>query len=113
MPTGIAVHREIPYGIGSDQFPGFSKLIEEQGETLQEIGKVIGVASLGPHWDGEGDLKTRLEDEIADTQAAQLFVMKHNGFDQQRMLRRTAKKLAKFERWHQNIQAGRDPNDNG
>lgn len=113
MPTGIATHREVPFGIGSDSMPGFSKLIEESGETLQEIGKIIGTVSLGDHWDGKGKLKTRLEDEIADTLAAQMFVAKHNGLDTQRIDKRSLKKLEKFERWHRNIQAGRDPNDDG
>lgn len=113
MPTGIAVHRSIPYGIGSDEFPGFSKLIEEQGETLTELGKIMGAQSMEEHWDGKGRLKTRLENEIADLEAAIKFVRKHNDLDYRKIEKRILKKFDKFERWHFNIQAGRDPNDDG
>lgn len=113
MATGVATHKSIPFGIGSDSMPGFSKLIEEAGETLQEVGKIIGAASLGEHWDGKGDLKDRLEDELADLQAAILFVRKHNNLNYRKIEKRIIKKFDKFERWHFNIQAGRDPNDNG
>lgn len=113
MPSGVAKNRTVPFGIGSDKFAGFSKLIEEQGETLQELGKIIGANSMGEHWDGKGDLRTRLENEIADTQAAQIFVIQENGLRIDRIQKRAESKLAKFYKWHYNIQNGRDPNDDG
>lgn len=114
MPSGIVTNREMPYGIGSDVLPGFSKLIEETGEMLQEIGKGMGLGSLNiPHWDGKGTIKDRLEEELADQQAAQIFVIQMNQLNGKRIQKRAFKKLAKFYRWHNNIQSGRDPNDDG
>ena len=111
MPSGIATNKTVPFGIGSDHLPGLSKLIEEQGEVLQKIGKIIGTGTLGEHWDGKGLLKDRLEDEIADVRAAQAFVAKHNNLNWGKIEKRASKKFSKFERWHRNIQEGRDPND--
>lgn len=101
-----------PYAIGSDFLPGLSKLIEETGELGQVAGKVIGLGHMGDHWDGT-NLEDRLVEEAADVQAAILFFCRHSNLDHQAILTRTAKKLALFERWHSNIQAGRDPNDDG
>lgn len=113
MPKGIVVDRRIPFGIGSDKIPGLSKLTEEMAETQVEIGKIIGAQSLDDHWDKKGKLKTRLQEEIADTRAAQLFVIEKNGLSLKAIDKRTAQKLKKFQRWHNNIQAGRDPNSSG
>lgn len=113
MPKAIVVDRGIPFGIGSDKFPGLSKLTEEMAETQVEIGKIIGAQTLGDHWDERGKLRTRLEHEIADTLAAQQFVAEKNGLNLKAIQKRAAKKLDKFHKWHDNIQAGRDPNDNG
>jgi hypothetical protein len=83
------------------------------GETQTEVGKILGLGHMGDHWDGKGPLKDRLEDEIADTIAAQQFVIEKNGLDFRRIKRRAKQKCQKFNRWHENIQAGRDPNDDG
>lgn len=114
MPSGIATDKTMPYGIGSDVLPGFSKLIEECGEVLQEVGKTIGLGDLDTlHWDLKGTMRPRLEDEIADLMAALYFVLEQNKLDTTHIAERMTKKLAKFERWHKNIQEGRNPNDNG
>lgn len=113
MPKGIVVDRRIPFGIGSDKIPGLSKLTEEMAETQVEIGKIVGAQTLGDHWDKKGKLKNRLEDEIADTMAAQIFVIEKNNLNLKKIQRRADAKLKKFHKWHDNIQAGRDPNDNG
>ena len=112
-PKGIVVNRHIPFGIGSDKFAGLSKLTEEMAETQVEIGKIIGAQTLDDHWDQKGKLKTRLEEEIADTMAAQAFVIAKNRLSMKRIEKRSKEKLKKFKRWHRNIQAGRDPNDSG
>lgn len=112
-PKGIVVDPSIPFGIGSNKFAGLSKLTEEMAETQVEIGKIIGAQTLGDHWDKKGKLKKRLQDEIADTLAAQQFVAEKCGLSLKQIQRRAAVKLEKFHRWHNNIQAGRDPNDDG
>ena len=99
--------------IGSDHLPGLSKYVEESGEANQVIGKIQGMGYLGEHWDGKGGLERRLEDEFADVIAAIAYISQKNGLDLDRMQARTDKKLRKFFRWHDNIQAGRQPNDDG
>lgn len=101
--------RTSPYGIGSDELPGLSKLTEEMGETQTIIGKIIGLGHMGQHWDGQF-LKEELEDEIADVLAACEFVQIMNELNDLRINERTRRKLDRFVHWHNNIQAGRDPN---
>lgn len=101
--------KDTPFCIGSDHLPGFSKLIEEMGETHQVIGKIMGKGDMGVHWDGQA-LKDSLEEELADVVAAINFVIDHNGLDFKAIKKRGRKKLDKFNRWHDNIQAGLDPN---
>lgn len=92
-----------PYSIGSDRVNGLSKLIEECGEVVQAAGKVIGLGSLGPHWDGT-NLETRLEEELADLLAAADFVIVRNGLDRRAIEARRVAKRDRFETWHANAQ---------
>lgn len=100
------------YAIGSDHLPGLSKLIEEAGEVIQAGGKILGAGTMGLHWDGS-ELNHRLEEEIGDFFAAAEFFTKHNHLNRQTIRQRAEDKLKTFERWHHNIQEGRDPNDDG
>lgn len=106
----ISEHQQ--YAIGSNHIPGLSKFIEEVGETLTIVGKLMGLGRFGKHWDGK-NLKRELEDEMADTLAAATFVMEKNQLNLGRIEARMQKKLARFNRWHTNVQEGRDPNDGG
>lgn len=90
-----------PYSIGSDHWPGLSKLNEEAGEVVQVIGKIMGTGGRVEHWDGPVDLKTRLEHEIADVMAACHFVMEKNNLDMAEIGRRAMIKKARFEQWHE------------
>jgi NTP pyrophosphatase (non-canonical NTP hydrolase) len=101
------------YAIGSDHLPGLSKLVEEMGETGQIVGKIMGLGHMGEHWDGKEELRIRLQNELADLMAAVLFVNEKNYLDAKAIRKRTEMKLKRFNRWHANVQAGRDPNDNG
>lgn len=92
--------RSTDYAIGSRHCPGFSKLIEECGEVAQVLGKVMGLGSLGKHWDGS-DLKMRLECEIGDLVAAVAFVVCKNQLDEEVIESRSEMKLELFEKWHQ------------
>lgn len=89
-----------PYSIGSNHWPGLSKLIEEAGEVGQVAGKILGTGGKVDHWDGS-NLKEKLEEELADLSAAILFVMAKNNLDQLVINRRIAQKLELFERWHE------------
>lgn len=97
--------------IGSDYLPGLSKMAEENGEALQVIGKIWGKGDTGAHWDGKKDLVDRLIEEMSDQIAAISWFCHQNDIDIDQA--RVNEKFAKFERWHNNIQEGRGPNDDG
>lgn len=90
-----------PYSIGSDRWPGLSKLIEEAAEVVQVGGKLIGSGGEVAHFDGS-NLKRRLEEEIADLMAATNFFVERNGLDNGAIIRRVQTKLALFDRWQDN-----------
>lgn len=87
------------FAIGSDRWPGLAKLAEENGELSQVIGKLMAYPNLAvEHPDGAGPLDVRLMEEMADLQAAIMFVRAHNfmppGFEQ-----RVQEKFDRFQRW--------------
>ena len=87
------------FAIGSGTWPGISKLVEELGEVAQIAGKLIATGGEPAHWDGT-DLRTRLEDELADLEAAIAFVIQRNGLDAGRIAERREVKLRLFNAWH-------------
>lgn len=87
------------FSIGSSAWPGVSKLIEEAGEVVQVCGKLLGANGAVDHWDGT-NLRARLEEELADLQAAIHFVTRHCGLSDDRIRDRAERKLALFEEWH-------------
>jgi len=87
------------FGIGSILWPGIGKLIEEFGEVVQVVGKLLATGGDSNHWDGT-NLKERLEDELSDLQAAIEFVVARNNLDAPRMRERSDKKLGLFNKWH-------------
>ncbi len=87
------------FSIGSAVWPGISKLLEECGELTQVAGKLLGSGGATRHWDGT-DLRQRLEEELADLEAAILFLKQHNELDTGAIAVRVAKKLALFNQWH-------------
>lgn len=89
------------FAIGDKEWPGISKLVEECGETLQIAGKLMGTGGEAHHWDGEGDLRDRLQNELADLGAAIWFVAAHCGLDQAALVERMKRKRERFDRWHE------------
>lgn len=88
------------FAIGSETWPGTSKLNEECGELIQVIGKLMGTGGEVAHWDGT-DLRLRLQEEIADVQAAIDFVKQVNPqLDKGAIERRTMAKHELFWKWH-------------
>jgi len=87
-----------PYCIGSDDWNGLSKLIEECGEAVQVAGKIIGAEGEPEHWDGT-NLRDRLTDELADVIAAIEYVTVKNGLDIDAMRARADEKLIRFRKW--------------
>jgi NTP pyrophosphatase (non-canonical NTP hydrolase) len=91
------------FSIGGKVWPGASKLIEEMGELQQVLGKLIGSHGEIDHYDGT-DLEKRLVDEIADVLAAIAFFRRQNlsaNGPAQSIESRFGKKLALFEKWHE------------
>lgn len=89
------------FSIGSKQWPGLSKLVEECGEVTQVVGKIMGARgdASRPHWDGS-DLRKRLQDELADVLAAASFVIQFCDLDEVAIDTRVKVKRALFEHWH-------------
>jgi NTP pyrophosphatase (non-canonical NTP hydrolase) len=97
------------FEIGSDRWPGISKLVEECGETLQVAGKLMGTKGEIKHWDmanratapnATENLTERLQNELADLQAAIIFVTRHCNLDLLAISERSSRKLERFEMWH-------------
>ena len=86
--------------IGSDTWPGLAKLMEECGELVQVIGKLVAYPDA-PHPDGS-DVPARLVEEMGDVLGALWFVMSVNGDEdyQRRVEGRAMEKYARFRGWH-------------
>jgi NTP pyrophosphatase (non-canonical NTP hydrolase) len=79
---------------------GLAKLLEELGELSQVAAKKLAYFNTDNHPDNAGLLSTRLENEMADVNAAILFVTSKFGLDEAKIKQRTSEKLALFEKWH-------------
>src|SRR3954462_9314698 len=92
-----------PFCLGSYVLPGISKLTEEFGEALQVMGKLIATGGNTEHYDKSiGNLKLRLRDELADSQAAIDAFMRLN-FDKRgrkAFSTRYFKKYQTYLQWH-------------
>lgn len=89
------------FSIGSNCWPGTSKVIEEMGEALQVLGKVIATHGATDHWDGS-DLRERLIEELGDVLGAMQFWQAENldAFERIRLSQRAEGKRRLFETWH-------------
>lgn len=88
------------FAIGDAEWPGISKLVEEMGEVNQIIGKLMATHGSVKHWDSEVSLRDRLQEELADLQAALMFVMVVNAFDMEAIDARASEKMRLFAQWH-------------
>lgn len=102
LQAAIAIQGD--FAIGSDVWPGVSKLIEENGELGQVLGKLIGTGGQVNHWDGS-NLAHRMEEEVADTLAAIDFVIENNPehLKAYRIANRRNEKLKLFREWHRKV----------
>lgn len=89
------------YNLGSDNWPGLSKLAEEAGELLQVIGKLMGTGGAVNHWDGS-DLSARFVEEAGDVLAALEVVLFLNSakLDLIAVEQRKLHKRRLFMQWH-------------
>lgn len=77
-------------------YRGIGKLIEEMGELQTELGKLIPFPQ-GEHPDGKGDLRQRIENEMADVRAAIFYFTETNRLDFNN--ERYVRKVALFKKW--------------
>lgn len=87
------------YALGSDKWPGLSKLIEEFGEVIQIAGKIIATDGEALHFDGT-DLVERLVEELGDAEAAIAFLREFNGLSKGKIEKRKMEKFRQFMDWH-------------
>lgn len=78
---------------------GLVKLIEECGELQQIVAKKLAYYGIDTHPDGNGSIKQRLEEEVADVLAAASVVMDFHNLDVETITRRQAEKMALFHKW--------------
>lgn len=93
----------VPWAIAQDDcWPGTAKVIEECGELVQVLAKLIALGRDGTHWDGS-DIRPRVMEEVADVTAAlQFFVARNLSPGEERAVHARAEaKEAQFERWHE------------
>lgn len=93
------------FDIGSKpglEYPGVSKLVEETGELLQVIGKLMATGDSPEHWSG-ADLRQEFVIELADVHAALSFVSQHvlSPDEVARMILRSQQKLARLAEWQE------------
>lgn len=87
------------FSIGADRWPGLTKLVEEAGEMLQVVGKIMATGGEVEHWDGS-NLADRLTDELGDLLAAIYYVADKSEISRVAVSRRRATKTDRFVGWH-------------
>lgn len=92
-----------PYCIGSDDWNGLSKLIEELGELQQVCGKLIGSEGNTDHW--SGDLRAKFIEEIGDVYASLNYFTTKNfsSEDRNHIIIRMHMKEATFQEWNKEV----------
>lgn len=78
---------------------GLTKLVEECGELIQIAAKKMAYMNTDKHPDGNGSLKHRLEDEMADVMAICEFVSLKLNLDENYVLERARKKRELYKKW--------------
>lgn len=91
---------EGPYSIGSDHWPGLSKVMEEAAELVVVCAKLMATNGDRNYWDGR-DLLADLHDEMGDVTAAILFLMDHNALDHGWVKSRAQAKRKLFQQWQE------------
>ena len=92
-----------PYCIGSNEWNGLSKLIEELGELQQVCGKLVGSQGSEDHWSGK--LRAKFIEEIGDVQASINFFIDKNLTMQDKVdiAKQCAEKYTKFKKWDKEV----------
>lgn len=89
-----------PFQIGSHVHPGAAKIVEEAGEVMQLIGKLMAFPN-GDYPDGT-DVLAELTDELGDLKAAIDYFCEHAEIENKVATRRHAK-IMRFRGWHASV----------
>jgi NTP pyrophosphatase (non-canonical NTP hydrolase) len=107
---------DIPEGMGPFAFgspwSGLAKLAEEMGELQKVIGKLMATGGHPAHW--QGDLTSRLEEEMGDVRAALDHTMAYAqrlSRSRKRIMDRRDIKVGLFAKWHDEGKRNRDEAD--
>lgn len=97
--SDLEVCEDNKFTFGSIVHPGLSKVIEESGELVDVLGKMVSVGGCFDHW--SGNLRAPLRNELADVSAAIDFYVAQpqNMSDTERaeFFDRKMRKIARFE----------------
>jgi NTP pyrophosphatase (non-canonical NTP hydrolase) len=86
------------FGFSSKVYPGLAKLVEETGELVHVLSRVI--ATDGGPFDFDGNLhQHKVQNEIADVFAAARFFIEENGLESDYINKRAEEKLILFRGW--------------
>jgi hypothetical protein len=97
------------FAFGDETWPGLAKLVEECGEVVQVVGKLMMTHGSPAHW--SGDLRAQLIEELGDLDAAIDFVAAHclTPAEQEAVITRRISKTVKFVGWHEDFDADPPP----
>lgn len=97
------------YAFGDEKWPGMAKLVEEMGEALTEVGRLMMTHGNPAHW--KGDVGKRFWNEVADVHAAIITILELNADDElaQQHAKRMAMKVKRFLKWHRGSIAASSP----
>lgn len=77
---------------------GLHKLVEESGELQQVVGKILAYPE-GEHPDGAGNLRSRMQEELADVLACCAFVIEKMDLNAEFINKRKWQKISKYKKW--------------
>jgi NTP pyrophosphatase (non-canonical NTP hydrolase) len=88
------------FGFGTDSWPGAAKLMEEAGEVVQVISKLIVNGGDTNYW-GDRDLHQLMIEELGDLAATLIFFgeQNFNEEDRNRIAERAQLKLERYAVW--------------
>jgi NTP pyrophosphatase (non-canonical NTP hydrolase) len=91
----------VPFQFSDPYWPGLAKLMEECGEVVQVIGKIVGTGGTMEFRDGQHISRDRLVEEMADLRAALDFVADRalSVYEREAMRQRRNAKRELFELW--------------